>query len=145
MKLESGVEESDTLTTATSAKSGAEYTEVTVVNRVGSATFVLAVLLATGPVASAQDKARIERGTKVYADQKCSVCHAIGGKGNAKGPLDEVGSTLKAEEIHAWLVNAGEMTKTTTAERKPAMKAYTNLSKEDVDALVAYMVSLKRK
>jgi mono/diheme cytochrome c family protein len=29
-------------------------------------------------------------GEKVYAEQKCSLCHAIAGKGNAKGPLDEV-------------------------------------------------------
>ncbi len=35
-------------------------------------------------------------GEKVYADQKCSVCHSIAGKGNAKGPLDDVGSRLSA-------------------------------------------------
>lgn len=37
------------------------------------------------------------------------------------------------------------MTKKTTAERKPAMRAYPNLPKEDLDALVAYMASLKKK
>jgi hypothetical protein len=31
------------------------------------------------------------------------------------------------------------------AERKPQMKAYPNLSKEDLDALVSYLVSLKKK
>ena len=36
---------------------------------------------------SAQDAAA---GAKVYADQKCGVCHSIAGKGNAKGPLDGV-------------------------------------------------------
>ena len=114
-------------------------------NRVGRATFVLTVWLATDPVASAQDKAQIERGMKVYAAQKCFVCHAIGGKGNAKGPLDEVGNRLKTEEIHAWLMNPTEMTKKTKAQRKPAMKAYANMSKEDLDALVTYMSSLKKK
>jgi mono/diheme cytochrome c family protein len=95
--------------------------------------------------ASAQDKAQIERGIKVYADQKCAVCHAIGGKGNAKGPLDDVGSRLTADEIRAWMVNPDEMTKKTKAARKPPMKAYGNLSEEDLDALVAYQVSLKQK
>lgn len=92
----------------------------------------------------AQDKAQIERGMKVFADQKCSVCHAIAGKGNAKGALDNVGGELKADEIREWIVNAGEMTKKTKAERKPPMKSYAQLPKQDVDALVAYLQTLKK-
>ena len=42
---------------------------------------------------------------KVYTDQKCSVCHAIAGKGNAKGALDSVGSKFTAAEIHEWIVD----------------------------------------
>jgi cytochrome c1 len=37
------------------------------------------------------------------------------------------------------------MTEKTKATRKPAMKAYPDLAKADLDALVAYMVSLKKK
>jgi hypothetical protein len=37
------------------------------------------------------------------------------------------------------------MTEKTKAERKPPMRAYPNLPAEDVDALVAYMLSLKKK
>ena len=106
--------------------------------------FGVAVWLITTQVASAQDKAQIERGMKVYAEQKCMVCHAIAGKGNAKGALDNVGAKLKADEIREWIVNAAEMTKKTKAERKPPMKAYASLPKEDVDALVAYLQSLKK-
>jgi mono/diheme cytochrome c family protein len=93
----------------------------------------------------AQDAATIERGMKVYADQKCSVCHSIAGKGNAKGVLDGVGSRLTAEEVRLWIVNPAEMTKKTNAARKPPMRAYPNLPKEDLDSLVAYMLSLKKK
>ena len=106
--------------------------------------FAVAVGLMIAGVASAQDKAQIERGMKVYAEQKCMVCHSIAGKGNAKGALDNVGAKLKADEIREWIVNAAEMTKKTKAERKPPMKAFANLPKEDVDALVAYMQSLKK-
>jgi mono/diheme cytochrome c family protein len=106
---------------------------------------VLAVSLATTQFAFAQDKAQIERGMKAYTEQKCSICHSIAGKGNAKGALDNVGSKLMPEEIRAWLVNPAEMTKKTKAERKPPMRAYANLSKEDLDGLVAYMSSLKKK
>jgi len=42
---------------------------------------------------AAQDTAH---GQKVYAAQKCSVCHSIAGHGNAKGKLDDVGSKLTA-------------------------------------------------
>jgi mono/diheme cytochrome c family protein len=106
---------------------------------------VFAAALSIASVSSAQDAKQVERGMKVYADQKCSVCHSIAGKGNPKGPLDDVGSRLSAEEIREWLVNPAEMTKKTKAARKPPMKASPNLSKEDLDALVAYMLSLKKK
>jgi mono/diheme cytochrome c family protein len=80
----------------------------------------------------------------VYTAQKCSLCHSIDGKGNKKGPLDNVGAKLSEEEIRQWIVNAPEMTKKTKAERKPVMKSYEKLPKEDIDALVAYMQSLKK-
>lgn len=107
-------------------------------------TVPVAIVLIAG-VASAQDAKQIERGIKVYADQKCSVCHSIAGKGNTKGPLDDVGSRLTTSELREWMVNPAEMTKKTKSERKPPMKAYPNLPKEDLDAVVAYMASLKKK
>jgi mono/diheme cytochrome c family protein len=83
-------------------------------------------------------------GAKLFVDQKCSLCHSVAGKGNAKGPLDDVGSRVSAADIRAWLEDANGMTAKTGAIRKPAMKAYT-LEKADVDSLVAYLVTLKKK
>lgn len=114
-------------------------------SRILRTAFIISVCLAPIGVASAQDREQIDRGRKVYADQKCSICHAIGGKGNAKGTLDDVGSRLNADDIREWMINPARMTKRTKAERKPLMRAYRNLSKEDVDGLVAYMLSLKKK
>ena len=105
----------------------------------------IACSLTTMVVASAQDSTPGERGTRIYAEQKCSVCHSIAGKGNAKGALDDVGSRLNAEGIRQWIINPAEMTKKSKAERKPAMRAYPNLSKDDLEGLVAYMLSLKKK
>ena len=85
-----------------------------------------------------------EQGKQVYAAQKCQVCHSIGGVGNKKGPLDEVGTKLSAGEIREWIVSAPEMTAKTKSTRKPLMKAYASLAKEDLDALVAYLHSLKK-
>ena len=109
------------------------------------AALLVVVVLGWPAAVAAQDKALIERGMKVYVEQKCSVCHSIDGKGNAKGPLDSVGLKLSAAEIREWLVHPAEMTKKTNALRKPPMRAYPNLAKEDLDAVVAYMLSLKKK
>jgi len=103
---------------------------------------VLALSAALAGSAVAQDAKA--QGEKVFTDQKCSLCHSIAGKGNAKGSLDEVGSTLSADDIRAWIVDAKGMTAKTHAPRKPEMRAYT-LPKEDVDALVTYLSSLKKK
>ena len=92
-------------------------------------------------VATAQDA---KRGEQLFTEQKCSLCHSIAGKGNVKGPMDGVGRKLKPEEIREWIVDAKGMTAKTNAERKPEMKAFT-LPKEDVDALVAYLSTLKKK
>ena len=109
------------------------------------ATLAALALTAVAATASAQD-AKIEKGIKVYADQKCSMCHSIAGKGNVKGPLDEVGTKYKAEELRQWMVDPAAMTAKHKAERKPAMPAkYAALPKDDLDAIVAYMASLKKK
>jgi mono/diheme cytochrome c family protein len=106
---------------------------------------VFAVCAAVGlaATASAQD-AKIAKGAQVYADQKCAMCHSIGDKGNKKGPLDDVASKYSLDELRAWIVDAKGMTAKTNAPRKPFMNNYT-LPKEDLDALVAYMASLKKK
>ena len=105
--------------------------------------FILGVFLIAVP-ASAQDAAAIAQGQKVYAANKCGTCHSVAGKGNKKGPLDEVGSKLTADEIRAWIVSPTEMTKKTDAKRKPLMKELPKLTPAEVDALVAYMQSLKK-
>jgi mono/diheme cytochrome c family protein len=116
-----------------------------VVGNAAKAVGIVTLLLAATQNVAAQDKAHIERGMKVYVDQKCSACHSSAGKGNQKGALDDVGSHLTADEIRAWIVSPAEMTKKTKAERKPPMRAYPNLAKEDLDAIVAYIASLKKK
>jgi mono/diheme cytochrome c family protein len=107
-------------------------------------TCVLALALGAlfAGTASAQNA---EHGKQLYTDSKCGVCHSVGAQGNKKGPLDEVGAKLTAADIRAWIVSAPEMAAKTKADRKPPMKAYTDLSKSDVDDLVAYLQTLKKK
>ena len=105
---------------------------------------VVVLILGASAVASAQDQAQVDAGQKAFAAQKCSICHSIAGQGNKKGPLDGIGSTLSADDIRQWLMNAPEMAAKIKAERKPAMKAYATLPKADLDGLVTYLSSLKK-
>lgn len=112
-------------------------------------TRMISSLAATGILmfagaASAQHAEVIQRGQKVYTAQKCQICHSIEGKGNKNGPLDGVGSKLSVDEIRQWIVDAPGMTAKSKAVRKPPMKAYPNIGKEDLDALVTYLYSLKK-
>lgn len=103
---------------------------------------LLTVTMCVGIAASAaaQDS---KKGEQLFADQKCTLCHSVGDKGNKKGPLDGVATKLKPAEIREWITDAKAMTAKTKAARKPEMKAYA-LPKEDVDALVAYLGTLKK-
>ena len=115
-----------------------------IVRPVFATALALALHTAIPSAAAAQDAAKIKRGAEVYAAQKCSVCHAIAGKGGKSSPLDGVGARLSADDIRKWIVSPDEMTAKTKSTKKPAMPAkWANLPAADLHALVAYMASLK--
>jgi mono/diheme cytochrome c family protein len=104
--------------------------------------FVAAVVLTTAASANAQDTAKAEQGAALFTSQKCTMCHSVAGKGNPKGSLEKGASTRTADEIRQWILDPEAMRAKTKATRTPAMKL-TKLSKDQVDALVAYLTSLK--
>lgn len=107
------------------------------------------ILLISAVPAAAQtkqpDAKTTERGQKVYTDQKCSMCHSVGGKGGKVSALDDVGSRLSEEEIRQWLISPRVMAEKKKSTKKPLMPEYTKLSKDDLTAVIAYMMSLKKK
>jgi len=110
-------------------------------------TLVGAAFIATSAVAvHAQDAAKVAAGQKVYAAQKCSTCHQIKGAGNKAHPLDGVGAKLSEADAKMWLTHTADME--AKLPKKPAMSMAgwmksKKLSDADVDALTAYMMSLK--
>ena len=105
--------------------------------------FVFALIASAG-IAQAQDAAQVKKGQEVYTAQKCSVCHAIAGKGLKSNPLDGVGTKLSAADIKAWIVTPVEAAAKAKSTKKPPMPAkYGKLPTADIDAMVAYMQSLK--
>lgn len=95
-------------------------------------TVAMLVLAFSGSVALADDAA-------IY-DKKCKVCHSIAGiagaKGDKGGPLDGVGSKRDEAWLRAYF--ADPKSKVDNA-KMPKM----NLSSEEWDAMVRYMLSLK--
>jgi mono/diheme cytochrome c family protein len=109
--------------------------------RMFPAALALALGVITPAVAAAQD---VKRGQEVYAAQKCSVCHSIAGAGSKMNPLDGLGAKMSADDIRKWIVNPAEMTKQSKSTKKPPMPAkYDKLPAADLDAMVAYLHSLK--
>lgn len=112
----------------------------------------MVALLAAATATLAQGTATqpdTEKGKSVLAsaNPKCSMCHSIAGQGNAKYPLDGVGDKLSADDIKAWIRTPKEMAAKVKSEAKPPMMAYPKekISDQDLDALAAYLVSLKAK
>lgn len=102
----------------------------------------VALFVALESPAAAQDA--VEKGKQLYGAQRCSMCHAVAGQGNAKGPLDTVGKKYSAAELKQWLVAPAEMAAKHNATRKPAMRDFSKLPAADLDALVAYLQTLGR-
>lgn len=108
-----------------------------------SIVFVALALISTPSISLAEQAAAAD-GAKVYAARKCSMCHMIAGQGNKKLPLDGIGSKLTADQIREWIADPVEAAKKANSTVKPPMRAIKDLPKADLDALVAYMLSLKK-
>ena len=100
-----------------------------------------------GGVAGAQtpDPKQVAAGKVLYDKLKCGTCHMAEGKGNKKLPLDGISKKLPTAQIRMWIASPAEMeaklAKKPTVKMSSMMK--TKLSDPDVDALVAYVQSLK--
>jgi len=104
----------------------------------------LVVGLAAPFAAAAQDAAMVKKGEAVYTAQKCAMCHSVAGKGKKTNPLDGVGAKLSAADIKEWIVDPKGAAAKAKSTKKPPMPAkYSTLPAADIDALVAYMASLK--
>jgi hypothetical protein len=104
----------------------------------------LACVFVTGlaTVVAAQDP--VKKGEELLTSEKCTMCHSVADKGNKKFPLDGVGAKLSAADLKEWLVNPDAMeAKQTGPKPVMKMKSYKSLAAADIDALVAYMGSLK--
>lgn len=85
------------------------------------------------------DENLVQKGKALYTEKKCSMCHKIEGVGGKMGPdLSDEGNKGRNEE---WLMSYFKDPKSVMPEAKMRPVKGTD---EELKALVAYMISLKK-
>lgn len=100
---------------------------------------------APGAAAVPADTRRVlvEAGRAVYQAQGCARCHSIAGSGNPRYPLDGVGARREATDIRQWIVGSGEAEGRLPTGVPHVKQAYRKLPRRDLDALVAFLETLR--
>jgi cytochrome c5 len=101
-----------------------------------------ALLLASVTPAFAQDS-KVEKGATLFESNKCRLCHSVAGTGNVKRPLDDAGKRLDAATVKLWLTDPKAAEAKFGKKSTPPMKSFASLPPDDIEALVAYVLSLK--
>lgn len=84
-----------------------------------------------------------ERGRAIYAAATCAACHAIAGQGNPRNPLDGVGARLSPERIRQFTIGAPEVAAELPPGPMAAKQRYAQMPAADLEALVAYLVTMR--
>lgn len=83
------------------------------------------------------------RGARVFDDAGCARCHAVGGSGNPRSPLDGVGARLTLEEIRARIVAAPSARDGLSRSVIRTKEGYAELPDPDLEALAAWLATLR--
>ena len=93
--------------------------------------------------ATSQPSADSARGHAVFLAQGCTRCHSVAGAGSPRLPLDGVGARRTAAELRAWTTGADALADSIAPGTLRVKQGYAKLPAADLDALIAFLVSLK--
>jgi mono/diheme cytochrome c family protein len=106
----------------------------------------VAVAAAQSPAANLNPQT-VAAGRALFNEKQCVKCHQAQGRGNRRLPMDGPRARvaqLSVDQIRQWLLSPEEMT--AKLERKPAIPMKkVELTDAEVDALIAYMLSLRSR
>jgi cytochrome c2 len=98
----------------------------------------VALIVAFAAVAFVTVAAQAESKGEQIFKQKCAMCHIVNGKGGVIGPdLTKVAAKLKEGDLKVQLENPKKKNPSTS------MPSFKSLPKGDMDALLAYLKTLK--
>jgi mono/diheme cytochrome c family protein len=95
--------------------------------------------------AGAGQDAKVAAGKKIYDTNQCKTCHLAEKAGNKQYPLDGISAKMSDADIRKWMTATAEMEAKLKEAPKVKMSAMwkKKLGDEDLEALVAYIKSLK--
>lgn len=101
-------------------------------------TLLLVAIVLTGSCVQAQDRGALAaRGQRVFQDQGCYGCHTVGKTGTPIAPdLSRIGAKHDQAYLVRWL-------KDPSIQRPSAHMPKLDLSESEVEALAAYLGSLR--
>ena len=82
-------------------------------------------------------------GRAAYDRHGCAGCHAIGGQGNPRGPLDGVGRRRSPEALRDWIIASEGVRPNLSASVARMKQTYASLPAQELQALVDYLASLQ--
>ncbi|WP_447974725.1 c-type cytochrome [Nitrospira sp. Kam-Ns4a] len=108
-----------------------------VANTIAGTILGAALLFGLSSAWAQADPVQIVKGEQVYREKTCALCHMIRGQGGKTGPeLSEVGAKRDAQWLKGFLKEPKAMMP------KAKMLPFKG-SDEELEALVAYLASLK--
>lgn len=85
----------------------------------------------------------LAKGRVAYDRLGCGGCHAIGGQGNPRSPLDGVGRRHSPEALRDWIFAAESVQPRLSASITRMKRTYASLPEDELQALVAYLATLE--
>jgi len=96
------------------------------------------VKVAKAPGVPVEEKALASKGKNLYYQNRCDLCHKIGGVGGTAGPdISKVGSKRDKE----WLTTQIKNPKANNPNT--GMPAFPNISEDDLQAIVSFLMEQK--
>lgn len=97
----------------------------------------------TPPLVSVVADARVADGKRLFEALGCMRCHAVAGVGSPRSPLDDVATRRDAAALRDWIVADAGIRNQLSARALASKEDYAQLPAEQIDALVAYLQSLR--
>jgi len=97
----------------------------------------------TGPTRNRVLALEVDWGRRVFFEQNCTACHAVGGEGNPRLPLDGVGDRETLEGLRIWVTGTGEAATQLSAGVRRKKQAYQTLPDAEMNALIVFLSSLR--
>ena len=85
----------------------------------------------------------VAQGRSTFDEEGCARCHALGGSGNPRSPLDGVGARLTLDGIRAHIVAAPSARDGLSRSVIRAKERYAGLPEADLQALAAWLTTLR--